>query len=183
MQIRCLPVYNPGMLVTLVWTDSDVTKEWWNRTWTNGETKEICPGFYTNSYLERWYYPRTATNKGRLFMTAADPGHVSHRQQVAFKPVGTVYPFVQMQQYKTSGQTDAAQDISSKWINYWELNTLGNCTTVTYTYTFYGSYTYTWTNRVCTTVGGTAKLQGVCSSFTTIICEHAQLKFRIMNIG
>ena len=35
------PNANPTMFVTLSWIDADVTKNWLDCSWTNGETKEV----------------------------------------------------------------------------------------------------------------------------------------------
>jgi len=40
----------PLLDVTLTWSDSDTTKEYLFQTWTNGETKAICPLYYGCNY-------------------------------------------------------------------------------------------------------------------------------------
>ena len=45
------PNANPTILVTLTWTDPDVTKNYLGCTWTNGETKEV----YSTTYQLNFY--------------------------------------------------------------------------------------------------------------------------------
>ena len=43
----CEPACDDPLLdVTLTWTDSDTTKDYLGETWTNGETRAICPDTY-----------------------------------------------------------------------------------------------------------------------------------------
>jgi len=46
---------NPALNLTISWTDSDTTKDHFGETWTNGETKQLCPQTYIcNAGKERW---------------------------------------------------------------------------------------------------------------------------------
>lgn len=41
---------NPRVAVTMSWTDTGVTSvDWLGCTWTNGETRIVCPDYYNNS--------------------------------------------------------------------------------------------------------------------------------------
>lgn len=78
----------PAMNVTLSWTDADTTKSWRGLTFTNGETKQVCPDFYTcngtgyaTSFQEEtWGYgpndPPTVQQDSGIWMKAPiNPGY------------------------------------------------------------------------------------------------------------
>ena len=72
---------NPPVLVTVTWTDSDVTKSIWGETFTKGESKYVCPTLYgcNNSdgtgplyfqnHEEYWWFDNSPTS---LFLYAVD---------------------------------------------------------------------------------------------------------------
>lgn len=46
---------DPPLSVTMTWTDGDTNKTLFGQTWTNGETKVLCPGSYAcYTEVEEW---------------------------------------------------------------------------------------------------------------------------------
>lgn len=109
----------PSLKVTITWTDTDVTKVLMGITWTNGETKLLCPGNYDciNSYntFVAVLYPLPSItfiwstkkeswndaalgNFGKLnqeyyHLRKINPGGVYYEQRVWDKEVGKFYDF------------------------------------------------------------------------------------------
>jgi hypothetical protein len=52
----------PTMLMTMAWSDSDVTKNFYGCTWCNGETKEVFPTLYFNGKVYATYYGSPAVS-------------------------------------------------------------------------------------------------------------------------
>jgi len=98
------PNSDPTMIVTMSWTDVDVTKSYLGCTWTNGETKELYTTFYQAvvGSLETWrrdagpdpqlfhlhgneYYPGTAPSLYETILGGASIGvvyHTNYRLQI-----------------------------------------------------------------------------------------------------
>ena len=57
---------NPGIDVTLAWTDEDVTKTFLSVSWTNGETKTICPSVYVRTELDPTFSASASTELWRV---------------------------------------------------------------------------------------------------------------------
>jgi len=51
---------DPPIKVTLTWTDSDTTKNYVGETFTNGETRVICPDIYQCANNSREYWRKSA---------------------------------------------------------------------------------------------------------------------------
>jgi len=87
---------HPLLDVTLTWTDSSTIKTWLDLTFTNGETKEVCPEAYScNTGVSAYFYRNQetwsiirafgspinlSTNKNGYFYTTGDTTLIRSQQ-------------------------------------------------------------------------------------------------------
>jgi hypothetical protein len=106
----------PSTCMTNAWSDTDTTKTLWGQSWSNGETKTMCPDDYVcaggNSY-ERWLFNFPAGDL--VFSAIAGFGSKRHDLLIARGARYTTFLFVRK---TTGGTTSSSHKVSSHNIDF-----------------------------------------------------------------
>jgi hypothetical protein len=77
---------NPSILVTVSWTGPEATQTIWTESWTNGESKKLCPTSYTADATDEYWSIGPTSGVDALRVHGFDDG-VTWRQNVTLRRI------------------------------------------------------------------------------------------------